>query len=172
MATSCGPSGQQRAAWEVDHRLEDRLAPDIAAGNATVQPLPDGAQVTLLNPAQLPSGTEPAGGSSGDIRAHVVQGLLNRRLMRIQLADTSPLPQDQQQAQVQNLTQYFIENRLGPTLQPAAPPQEMPPGPGGGAPAGLAITITVQCPQDHEGTAYDTNIVPPIDTDVRPASCR
>jgi len=171
-AACCGPSGQQRAAREVDHRLEARLAPDIAAGNATVQPLPDGAQVTLLNPAQLPSGVPPASGSSGDIRARVVQGLLDPRLMRIQLADTSPMPPDQQQVRVQNLTQYFIENRLGPTLQPAAPPQGMPPGPGGAAPAGLAITISVQCPHDHEGTAYGIDMVPPVDTDIQPASCQ
>jgi hypothetical protein len=166
-----GPSDQQRAAWQLDHRLEARLAPQINAGNATVQPLPDGARVTLLGPAQLPIGGQPVSSSGDDGRANVIQGLLDPRLMRVQLADTSALPPDQQAARVAALTQYFVDYRLGPTLQPAAPPQGVPPGPDGAAPAGLTITISVQCPRDHELAGNDFDIAPPADTAIQPASC-
>jgi hypothetical protein len=171
-----GPSGQQRAARQLDHRLEARLAPQINAGNATVQPLPDGARVTLLSPgalpaAQLPPGVPTVGGGVDDGRAKVIQGLLDPRLMRIQLADTSALPPYQQAARVAALTQYFVDYRLGSTLQPAAPPQAMPPGPDGAAPAGLTITISVQCPHDHELDSDDIDLAPPADTAVLPPSC-
>ena len=172
MAAACaGPSDQQRAAWQLDHRLQARLSSDIAAGDAIVQTLPDGAQVTLLNHAALPNGVQTVGNSADDGRAQVIQGLLDPRLVRIQLADTSPLPPDQQQARVQDLAQYFTEFRLGPTLQPAAPPQAIPVGPSGAVPAGLTITISVHCPPDHGGFAGDIDMAPPIDTDIQPASC-
>ena len=170
-AACSGPSDQQRAEWQLDHRLEARLAPQINAGNARVQPLPDGARVTLLGPAKLPTGLQPVGGGGGDSRANVIQGLLDPRLMRVQLADTSALPPDQKAARVGALTQYFVDYRLGSTLQPAAPPQGMPPGPDGAAPAGLTITISVQCPQDHEPASNDIDIAPPADTGIQPPSC-
>jgi len=175
-AACSGPSDQQRAAWQLDHRLEARLAPQINAGNATVQPLPDGARVTLLGPPQLPAPQLPAnvhtvGGGEDDGRANVIEGLLDPRLMRVWLADTSALPPNQQAARVGALIQYFVDYRLGSTLQPAAPPQGMPPGPDGTAPAGLTITISVQCPQDHELASNDIDDAPPADTAILPASC-
>jgi hypothetical protein len=172
LAACGGPSDQQRAAWQLDHRLEARLAPQIDAGNATVQPLPDGARVTLLGPAHFPTGVRTVGGGEDDGRANVIQGLLDPRLMRVQLADTSALPPDQQAARVASLAQYFVDYRLGSTLQPAAPPQDMPPGPDAAAPAGLTITIGVQCPHDHELAGNYVDIAPPADTDIQPPSCR
>jgi hypothetical protein len=171
LAACGGPSDQQRAAWELDHRLEARLAPQVNAGNATVQPLPDGARVTLLGAPQLPAGVHTVSGEQDDGRANVIQGLLDPRLMRVWLADTSALPPGQQAARVGALTRYFVDARLGSTLQPAAPPQGMPPGPGGPAPAGLTITVSVQCPQDHELASDDIDSAPPADTDIQPPSC-
>jgi hypothetical protein len=166
-----GPSDQQRAAWQLDQRLESRLAAQINAGNATVQPLPDGARVTLLGPAQLPTGVQPVGGGGDDGRANVIQGLLDPRLMQVQLADTSALPSNQQAARVGALTQYFVDYRLGSTLQPAGPPQGLPSGPDGVALTGLTITISVQCPHDHELASNEIDVAPPADTDIQPASC-
>ena len=167
-----GPSDQQRAAWQLDQRLESRLAAQINAGNATVQPLPDGARVTLLGAPQLPASVHTVGGGEDDGRANVIQGLLDPRLMRIWLADTSALPPNQQAARVGALTRYFVDYRLGSTLQPVAPPQGMPPGPDGTAPAGLTITIGVQCPHDHELAGNYVDIAPPADTDIQSPSCR
>lgn len=169
---ACGSSDQQRAAWQLDQRLQARLAPDIAAGNATVQPLPDGAQVTLLSHAQSPSVVQPADGSVGDARAHLIQGLLDPRLLRVQVTDTSGLSPDQQTARVQELTRYFVDYRLGPTLALSALPQGMPSGPGGAVPPGLTVTISVQCPPDHERTVNDTDMAPIADTDIQPPSCQ
>jgi len=47
----------------------------------------------------------------------------------------------------------------------------MPPGPDGTAPAGLTITISVQCPQDHELASNDIDDAPTADTGILPASC-
>jgi hypothetical protein len=172
LAACGGPSGQQRAAWELDHRLENRLAPNIAAGDAALQPLPDGARVTFLSPAQFPNGMRPVGAGGGDVRANFIQGLLDPRLMRLQVADTSALPPSLQQARIRDLTLYLVDARLGPTLQPAAPPQGMPPGPDGAVPAGLTITVNVQCPHDHEPVADAIDMALPPNTDVQPPSCR
>jgi hypothetical protein len=172
LAACGGPSGQQRAAWELDHRLENRLAPNIAAGDAALQPLPDGARVTFLSPALFPNGMRPVRDGGGDVRANVVQGLLDPRLMRIQVADTSALPPSLQRARIRDLTQYLVEARLGPTLQPAVPPQGMPPGPDGAAPAGLTITINVQCPHDHEPIGIAIDMALPPNTDIQPPACQ
>jgi hypothetical protein len=170
LVAACGPSGEQRAAWELDQRLQARLAPDIAAGNATLQPLPEGAQVTLLGSAQIvpgpitrsPNIVRMPSANGTDMRADVIEALLAPQLMRVQLADTSALPEYERQARLQDLEQFFVAYGLGSVLQPdegqAVPP---PPGPTGAAPAGLTITISVQCPHLREHAVYDTDHLQP-----------
>jgi hypothetical protein len=60
------------------------------------------------------------------------------------------------------VARYFEAFGLGSTLQPAAPSQAMPPGLAGTAPAGLTITITVQCPGRHHGAGYGSGISMPV----------
>jgi hypothetical protein len=152
---ACGQSsGEQRATSLLDERLQVTLAPDIAAGNAALQPLQNGAQVTLLGTAQYPPGARAEDVNGRDVRADVVEGLLDPRLIRIQVGDTSVLSDYQRDARVRDMTQYLQTYGLEPTLQPAAPLQSaapvqvVPVGSAGGVPAGLTITISVQCP-DH-----------------------
>ncbi len=147
---ACGPSGQQHDARLLNRRLQATLGPDIAAGNAVLQPLPDGAQVTLLNLPSVPDNRRGMEDQQPGARASVIEGLLDPRLMRIQLADTSMLPGYQRDARVASMTQYIAAYGLASTLQPASAPQ----APAVPAPAGLTITVRVQCPQSQGGMGY------------------
>ena len=149
LVAACGrPSDEQRATALLDYRLQDRLASDIAAGNAAVQPLPNGAQVTLLGAAQFPPAAQMQDATGHDVRANVIEALLDPRLIHIQVADTSALPDYQRDARVRDMRQYLAEYGLGSTLQPAAAIQPAPAVAAGAAPAGLTIAISVECP-DH-----------------------
>jgi hypothetical protein len=148
LLAACGPSDQHRTARLLDQRLQARLAPDIAAGNAVFQPLPDGARITLLSRSQFPNDVQALDDKTRDVRASVIEGLLDPELMRIDVADTSTLPNYQRDTRVQDVRQYFEAVGLGSTLQ------AMPPEPAAATPAGLTITIAVQCPQRHDGAGY------------------
>jgi hypothetical protein len=168
LVAACGPSGQQRTVRLLDERLLFQLAPSIEAGDAALQILPDGARVTLLGGS--PSSNAPSSNRAKRtddqfpaVRVAVIEGLLDPRLMRIQLADTSALPQAQRDARVKDVARYFEAYGLGSTLQPAAPPQAMPPGSAAGAaPSGLTITISVQCPDRHRGPGYGSGRSMPV----------
>ena len=79
--------------------------------------------------------------------------------MQIQVADSTMLPDDQRDARVRNVNQYFVTNGLGSTLAPASPvvPQTYPP-----PPAGLNITIGVQCPHRNAGPGYGNGQSQPV----------
>jgi hypothetical protein len=147
--TACGSgsSGQTRTAQQLGQRMEAHMAPAIAAHRAAVQSLPDGARVTLLDPSLFPNTPDALDNRIIDPRANIVEGLLDPSLMRIQVADTSTLPEDQRDTRVRNVTEYFRVARLGPSLRPAEPPQAVPSGSTASVPAGLAVTIAVECPQ-------------------------
>jgi hypothetical protein len=103
LIAACGPSAQQRTTRLLDDRLQTQLAHQIAAGRAVVQQLPDGARVTLLDSSLFPNGPRALDDQVPDIRADVIEGLLDPTLMRVQVADTSTLPADQRDTRVQNV---------------------------------------------------------------------
>ncbi len=146
--------GQHRAVQRLDQRLQARLTPDIAAGDVALQRLPDGARVTLLRPSRFPNSVDTLDDRQRDTRAGVIEGLLDPSLMRIQVADTSALPDYERQTRVNDVTQYIVDNGLGETLQPAPPLRTPPPGSVGTTPAGLTITISVHCPHRHDWPGY------------------
>jgi hypothetical protein len=150
LLTACGLFGQPGTARRLDDRLQARLAPDIAAGNAFVQRLPDGARVTLLGPSQFPVDEQTLDDQQRDVRANVVEGLLDPRLMQIQFTDTSALPEYQRDIRVHNMIRYFEAYGLGATLQPTPVQQAAPPG----APTGLMINVTLKCPPSRGGAGY------------------
>jgi hypothetical protein len=162
LVAACGSSGQQRTAHRLNDRLQDRLAADIAAGNAALQPLPDGARVTLLDSSSYPNDVKAMANKYPDIRANVIEALLDPTLMRVQIADTSALPDDRRDARVRNVSQYFIVNGLASMLQPADPLQAIPPAPPSTSPAGLTMTISVQCPDRHRWTGYGSGRSRPV----------
>ena len=85
----CGPSPQQRTTRLLDDRMQTELASEIKAGRAVVQQLPDGARVTLLDRSLFPNGPKALDDQVPDIRADVIQALLDPSLMRVAVADTS-----------------------------------------------------------------------------------
>ncbi|WP_428490408.1 hypothetical protein [Rhodopila sp.] len=158
LLSACGWFGQAHTVRRLDDRLQQRLASDIASGNAALQPIPDGARVTLLGPSSFPVDEQALDDQRRDVRASVIEGLLDPSLMRIQLADTSALPAYQRDLRVRNMAQYLQLNGLGSTLQPAPMPQTAPPG----SPPGLVIDVTLQCPPNRGGAGYGDGKSKPI----------
>jgi hypothetical protein len=161
LLAACGPSGQ-RTTQRLNDRLAEGTAPDVAAGNAVLQPLPDGARVTLLGSSLFPADERTLNDQTHDVRAGVIEGLLDPSLMRVQIVDTSGLPAEERDARVRNVTQYFVNNGLGSILVPAAPQAVLPPGPVGATPLGLTITISVQCPHPRGQAGYDDGTANPV----------
>jgi len=146
LLTACGSDhGLHRSARELNDRLRVTMAPDIAAGNATVQPLSNGALVTLLGGSEFPDSLDAKADRYRDVRASVIQGLLDPSLVRIAVADTAPLPAYRRDIRVQNVNQYFQDNGLGLTLLPPTPAPVLPSG--ATVPPGLGIAITLDCPE-------------------------
>ncbi|HEX3574975.1 MAG TPA: hypothetical protein VHU42_10280 [Rhodopila sp.] len=139
LLAACG-NPRQQTVQTLNNRMFDHLSAEIAAGKAVVQPLPSGTQITLLDPSLFPNDDRSMEDQFVDMRADVIEGLLDPSLMRVQVADTSALPQYQRQTRVSNVAGYFFANGLGPVLVPAAPTPATP------GPAGLVITVNVQCP--------------------------
>jgi hypothetical protein len=152
---ACG-SGQQHTTRLLDQRLQVRLAPDIAAGNAAFQVLPDGARVTLLSPSLFPNDVKAQASKSPDIRSSVIEGLLDPALMRVQVTDTAALTDDQRETRIRNVDQYFVAYGLGSTLATDVPENALP------GPAGLTIDVHVRCPVRHDGTGYGSGKSKPI----------
>jgi hypothetical protein len=151
-------SPQQRTARLLDQRLETLLQPDIAAGRAVVQLLPGAARVTLLDTSLFPVGTMALDDKYPDVRADMVEGLLDPSLMRVQVTDTSALPQDQKDARVRNIGEYFTANGLGLVLNDAEPARAETP------PAGLNVTISVRCQDrsDYSNFGYGSGASTPV----------
>ena len=153
---ACGASDRQRSVRLLDHRLETQLAPDIEAHRAVVERMQDGARVTLFETSLFPNDAATLDNRGVESRVGVVQGLLDPDLMRVQLADTSALPEGQRDARIRNVVQYFTAYGLARTLRPAETVQAEAPGP-----AGLSITISVVCPDRHDGAGYDSGALKP-----------
>jgi hypothetical protein len=141
---ACG-SGQQHTEQLLDQRLHYRLASEVASGQAVVQKLQSGDRVTLLGLSTFTNSRQALDNQAPDVRANVIEALLDPRLMQVQVDDSSVLPVDQRDARVQNMMDYFAANGLGSVVVPAGSVA------GGAAPAdagppGLVLTISVACP--------------------------
>ncbi len=133
---SCA-SGQQQTVDLLNRRLAVTMAPEIAESRVALQPMPDGAQVTLLDSSALPDDVGAMDNRTRDPRASMIQGLLDPSLMRIQVADNSGQPD-------------YIQYRLGPIVHTSAAPGDATVAP----PPGLAIAIHVECPQRTSWPGY------------------
>jgi len=147
---ACGQGPQRNTARLLDQRLRASLATEIADGRAAVEGLPDGSRVTLLTPSSFTNGPMALDDKYPDIRAGVIEGMLDPRLMWVGVADTTTLPDDQRRIRVRNVEQYFADNGLGNTLRQPPNVQE----PAATVPGGLAITIGVQCPEPNRQSGY------------------
>jgi hypothetical protein len=113
---------------DLNARLQARLAPQIATNQAAVQQLPDGSQVLLIDQSLFADGGAQLNDKGQYILASVIEGLLEPRLLRIEITD-QPTSAYLQNARIQAVTQYFADYGLAPTLQPpSAPIAATPPG--------------------------------------------
>ncbi len=78
----------------------------------------------------------------------MIEALLDPSLMQVQVVDNAGLPPDQRDARVANVEQYFTAVGIGNVLVPAA--AAPPPA----TPAGLSLTISVQCPPPNHYIGY------------------
>jgi hypothetical protein len=139
---ACTSSGNNSVA-HLGQRMQVLLAPDIAAGRAGLDQLPDGALVTLPQQSLFPIGRAELDDKGRFILASVIQGLLDPGILRIQIADAAGTPVGLQTAQARAVTEFFVDYGLGPALQPSVAPQDLPPGSVGAAPPGVIITVSV-----------------------------
>ena len=156
LAVAACASGDQHTTQLLNDRLQARLGPDIAAGNASLQAMPDGTRVTLLSASSFPTGVTALDSKVPDIRSNVVEAMLDPSLMRVQVADSSALPDQLREARVSNVNAYFVAYGLGSTLVPGVP-VSAPPGP-----AGLTIDIHVLCPPGDGVTGYGSGKSKPV----------
>jgi len=158
LAACSSDHGLQRSARLLNDRLQATMAPDVAAGNATVQPLSNGALVTLLGSSQFLNTVDARADRIRDVRASVVQSLLDPSLVRIAVADTSALPAYQRETRVRNVNQFFQDSGLGLTLLPPTPPPVLPQG--ATVPPGLGIAIMLDCPTHPQrgGWSYEPTL--------------
>jgi len=148
--------GLHRTTQLLNNRLQTLMAPDIASGAASVQPLPDGAQVTLLGNSLFPNTVEALADRDREVRASVIQGLLDPSLLTIAVADTSTLSPQLREVRVRNVNTYFQDNGLGLSLLPNALPPVPPPGSAAAAAQGLTITILLDCPAHRQPGNWGT----------------
>jgi hypothetical protein len=144
-------SDKQRSVDLLNRRLQTSMKVELADNRATVQPLADGAVVTLLDSARLPEDVGAMDNRERDPRASMVEGLLDPSLMQLFVADTGGGPVFQRQKRVDSFKQYLEEWRLITTLQTA---QVLPAAATADAPAGLAVTIRVICPERTSWPGY------------------
>nr|WP_294514024.1 hypothetical protein [uncultured Rhodopila sp.] len=153
--------GQHRATELLNDRLQARLAPDIAAGSAALQPTQNGAVVTLLGNSEFTEKVDAQTGTYREVRASVVQGLLDPSLIHIAVADTSGLTAEQRATRVHNVTQYFKDNGLTLSLLPEGQAPVVPSGAAAApAPQGVTITLLLDCPAYQQPDNW--NYLPPL----------
>jgi hypothetical protein len=140
---ACTSSGPSRSAQGLGQRLQTQLAGEIAAGQAVLEQLPDGARVTIPEQTLFPRGGVELDDKGRYVLASVIEGLLEPRITRIEVAEPPAATIGLQGARTRAVTEYFEDYGLGPTLLPSALQQEIPPAPGSTAPQGMTITVTM-----------------------------
>lgn len=156
-----------RTTQELDDRLSVRLAADMAAGRVTLQQVDYGASVTLADQSLFASDRAELNDAGRDVMTGVIQALLDPRLLRIEIAESTATPGHLQAARVQTVKQYFEDADVEAAIQPPVAMQEMPPGPAGFAGNGLVITVTVISSQPITTTAGGNAASPPVSFDGR-----
>ena len=122
VVAACCASYTGRSRQDLYGRMSVSLAPDIAAGRATLQPLPSGVGVTLVGGAVFTPGRSDLSEAGRDVMTSVIQALLDPRLMTIDV-ETWAAPGTLQAARVQSVAQYIRQANLGVPIQVSVPTQ-------------------------------------------------
>jgi hypothetical protein len=123
-----------------NNRMQNRLAPEIAANKLAVQPTAAGTQVIIPEDSLFTYGSANLSPSGTAIMTYVTQALLEPSILSIGVADPSDSLQG---ARVRAVQDYFQYHRLGSSLQPTDAPSVVPIGPTGTPVPGLTITVNV-----------------------------
>lgn len=116
-------------------RMQVQLRHDIAAGRVTLEQLPDGTRVTLVEPTLFARDRGELDDKGRTVLTNVIQALLNPALLQIEVGQSAAPPPGLQAQRVEAVTKYFKAARLGPALQSAGPPPA--------AAQGLTITVRI-----------------------------
>lgn len=140
LMAGCG-SGSQQVTEELGNRMQDRLAPQLATGQAGLVRLPDGVQVSLAEDSLFAPGSAQLTPAGSYVLAGVIEGLLAPSLLQIDVTETSPTTLALQQQRVQAIRNFLTDFQLGPQLQAAAlQPGTVPTA----APGARLLAITVR----------------------------
>jgi hypothetical protein len=138
--SACG-SDFNRAAQDLDNRMQVDLAPDIAANRVVVERLPDGERVTLVDPLLFSSGGKTLNGHGQDVLIDFVHGLLEPRIYTLQVAEVQDMAPQQKGARSSAVERYFSDVGFGAQLRPYSPVQELPTDGVGSTRSGVAMTV-------------------------------
>jgi hypothetical protein len=143
LAVACASSGVNRSAQNLGQRLQVQLAPDAMAAGAVLERLPYGARITIPEQALFANGGTELDDNGRYVLASVIEGLLDPRILRIEVAEAPEAGVGLQGARERAVTEYFQDYGLGQTLEPAIPQQAIEPGSVSATPQGLTITVNV-----------------------------
>jgi hypothetical protein len=107
---------EQGTMQQLGDRMQFQLAPQLANGQAGLQRLQDGAQVTLADATLFPSGSAELSDQGRYVLASVVEGLMAPNLLQIDVSESPATPAGLQQARVQAVTQFLNSWQLAPEL--------------------------------------------------------
>lgn len=159
LLSGCGGSPQHQTARILQDRLRSNLAPEISHHHATMQPLPEGAQITL-DQASLFAPNQPDLTSDGRFTvASLTEALLDPRLMRMSVVGAAATPAYLRQARADSVNDYVRSHVLGPSLDVTAPPVQpvaTPVAQPAAFPPAQAVTVTilVHCPPGPQGSTW------------------
>jgi hypothetical protein len=131
LAIAACSSLQTKATNDLNARLQKRLAPDITAGRAVVEPLPDGARVTLVEQVLYPRGGTTMDDQGINVLTHVVQSLVEPSLLQITVTASPNTPEYLKAARMKAVLQDLAPAMLGNAVQPdlMVPDNAAAPGP-------------------------------------------
>jgi hypothetical protein len=121
-------------------RMDARLAPEIAAGQVAVQPLPNGTQVVIPDEMLFAPGRTQLDPKGTLVLTHVIQALIEPTMITIGVADASD---GLQGGRTQSVLDYFRNHALGQQVAPMEAPPVVPVGPAGTPLQGTTITVNV-----------------------------
>jgi hypothetical protein len=121
-------------------RMDARLAPEIAAGQVAVQPLPNGTQVVIPDEMLFAPGRTQLDPKGTLVLTHVIQALIEPTMVTIGVADASD---GLQGGRTQSVLDYFRNHALGQQVAPMEAPPVVSVGPAGTPLQGTTITVNV-----------------------------
>lgn len=145
----CSGSGTHFSARHLDHRLSSQMSQPVAAHQAAVARLPDGAQVRLSEASLFQSGSSELSADGTSAVSSLAESLLDPRLMQVDVAGAPDTPSYLQTQREQRVRDYLQAYALGPEL----PVTQR--GPMANAPAGMmTVTVHVHCPPGPQGSTW------------------